>query len=127
MNTGKVIGINGNMATVEFTDNISLNEVAYIILGDSRLKAEVIRVNGKEASLQVFEMTGGTESFAAACRKVRFLFAARCLYECNSRFSLGIYSFGKKGRYRATGVFCRNCSGGYFQPSDYGSVRFQRR
>ncbi|MCF7943148.1 MAG: V-type ATP synthase subunit A [Spirochaetia bacterium] len=59
MNTGKVIGINGNMATVEFTDNISLNEVAYIILGDSRLKAEVIRVNGKEASLQVFEMTGG--------------------------------------------------------------------
>jgi V/A-type H+/Na+-transporting ATPase subunit A len=59
MNTGKIVGINGNMATVEFSGNISQNEVCYIILGEKRLKAEVIRVNGNQASLQVFEMTNG--------------------------------------------------------------------
>ena len=59
MNTGKIVGINGNMATVEFTDNISQNEVGYIILGEKRLKAEVIRINGNQAAMQVFEMTNG--------------------------------------------------------------------
>ncbi|NQT60454.1 MAG: V-type ATP synthase subunit A [Bacteroidetes bacterium] len=59
MNTGKIVGINGNMATVEFSGNISQNEVGYIILGNKRLKAEVIRINGNQASLQVFEMTNG--------------------------------------------------------------------
>ncbi|MCK5156823.1 MAG: V-type ATP synthase subunit A, partial [Spirochaetales bacterium] len=59
MNTGKIVGINGNMATVEFTDNISQNEVGYIILGENRLKAEVIRINGNQAAMQVFEMTNG--------------------------------------------------------------------
>jgi len=59
MNTGKIVGINGNMATVEFSGNISQNEVGYIILGEKRLKAEVIRVNGNQASMQVFEMTNG--------------------------------------------------------------------
>ena len=59
MNTGKIVGINGNMATVEFSGNISQNEVGYIILGEKRLKAEVIRVNGNQAAMQVFEMTNG--------------------------------------------------------------------
>lgn len=59
MNTGRVIGINGNMATAEFTESISQNEVAYILVGESRLKSEVIRINGNQAALQVFEMTGG--------------------------------------------------------------------
>ena len=59
MNTGRVVGINGNMVTVEFHEPVSLNEVAYIIVGDKKLKAEVIRVQGNIASLQVFEMTGG--------------------------------------------------------------------
>lgn len=56
---GRVTGINGNMVTVEFDGDVSQNEVGYIILGDQRLKSEVIRISGKIASLQVFEMTGG--------------------------------------------------------------------
>ncbi len=57
--TGHVTGVNGNMVTVEFDDAISKNEVGYILVGDTRLKSEVIRVNGNTASLQVFEMTNG--------------------------------------------------------------------
>lgn len=58
-NSGRVTGVNGNMVTVEFGGSVSLNEVAYILLGENRLKSEVIRIQGIVASLQVFEMTGG--------------------------------------------------------------------
>ena len=56
---GKVIGVNGNMVTVKVEDIVSLNEVAYIEVGKQRLKAEVIRIKGDNAELQVFEMTEG--------------------------------------------------------------------
>lgn len=58
-NSGRVTGVNGNMVTVEFDGNVSQNEVGYILLEGQRLKSEVIRISGKTASLQVFEMTGG--------------------------------------------------------------------
>jgi len=54
---GQVIGVNGNMVSVEFTTRVMQNEVAYIIQVDERLKSEVIRVRGKRAELQVFEDT----------------------------------------------------------------------
>lgn len=57
--TGKVIGVNGNMITIEVEGNVSMNEVGYVILGDKKLKSEVIRISGSEAELQVFEMTRG--------------------------------------------------------------------
>lgn len=57
--TGKVIGVNGNMITVEVEGNVSMNEVGYVILGDKKLKSEVIRISGSKAELQVFEMTRG--------------------------------------------------------------------
>ncbi len=56
---GKVAGVNGNMVSVEVDGNVSLNEVGYIILGDQRLKSEVIRLKGSRAEMQVFEMTTG--------------------------------------------------------------------
>jgi len=56
---GKVVGVNGNMVAVEFEDNVMQNEVAYINVGDEKLKAEVIRVKGKRTDLQVFEDTVG--------------------------------------------------------------------
>ena len=59
LRTGKVVGVNGNMVVAEFHDNVMQNEVAYIIVGEERLKAEVIRVKGKRADLQVFEDTAG--------------------------------------------------------------------
>jgi len=58
-NKGTITGINGNMLTVRFDTHVTQNEVAYAILGDKKLKAEVIRVRGELADLQVFEDTRG--------------------------------------------------------------------
>ena len=58
-NTGKIVGINQNMIKVEFEGNVKQNEVAYAVLGESRLKAEVIRIRKNRADLQVFEDTRG--------------------------------------------------------------------
>ncbi|MFH1641002.1 MAG: V-type ATP synthase subunit A [Candidatus Omnitrophota bacterium] len=55
--TGRVTKINGNMVTVETESFIIQNEVAYILHGEERLKAEVIRVRGNKAETQVFEST----------------------------------------------------------------------
>ncbi|MFW6233772.1 MAG: V-type ATP synthase subunit A, partial [Spirochaetota bacterium] len=57
--TGKVFGVNGNMVTVTFEGDVSLNEVGYIQVGDQKLKSEVIRVRGDRVEMQVFEQTGG--------------------------------------------------------------------
>jgi V/A-type H+-transporting ATPase subunit A len=56
---GKVFGVNGNMVSVSFEGVVSMNEVAFVVLGGKRLKAEVIRVRGSTAELQVYEMTRG--------------------------------------------------------------------
>ncbi len=56
-NTGRICGVNGNLLTVEFDKPVVQNEVAYAITGDLRLKAEVIRIRGNRADLQVFEDT----------------------------------------------------------------------
>ncbi len=57
--TEKVVGVNGNLMTVEFSDRVMQNEVAFAKVGDARLKCEVIRVRGNRADLQVFESTNG--------------------------------------------------------------------
>ena len=56
---GRIVGVNGNILTVEFPDNVTQNEVAYAIAGDVKLKCEVIRVRGNCADMQVFESTNG--------------------------------------------------------------------
>lgn len=56
---GKIIGVNGNMISVEVTGQVSMNEVGYVLVEDKRLKSEVIRVRGNQVEMQVFEMTGG--------------------------------------------------------------------
>jgi V/A-type H+-transporting ATPase subunit A len=56
----KVLGVNGNIVRVELSGGrIMKNEVAYVIVGEERLKAEVLRLRGNEAELQVFEETHG--------------------------------------------------------------------
>lgn len=55
---GKIKGINGNLLRVEFGSPVAQNEVAYARTGNLRLKAEVIRIRGNIAELQVFEDTG---------------------------------------------------------------------
>lgn len=56
---GRVIGVNGNLVTAEFDESVRQNEVAYVIEDDLRLIAEVIRVRGRYADLQIFEDTAG--------------------------------------------------------------------
>ena len=58
---GHVAGVNGNLVTVTFEGAISKNEVAFVHVGDTLLKGEVIRVNGSKASMQVYEMTNGIQ------------------------------------------------------------------
>ena len=59
---GKVVGINGNMVSVKFDGNISMNEVAYVNVEGKKLRGEVIRIRGDVAQLQIFEMTQGIKA-----------------------------------------------------------------
>ncbi len=58
-NTGTIAGINGNLLKVTFSQPVSQNEVGYAHVGGTSLKAEVIRIRGQSAELQVFEDTSG--------------------------------------------------------------------
>lgn len=57
--TGIVTGIISNLVTVQISGHVSQNEICYIKLGDTRLMAEVIKVSGKNAFVQVYESTRG--------------------------------------------------------------------
>jgi V/A-type H+-transporting ATPase subunit A len=59
MTKGKVVGVNGNMVTVEVEGDVSMNEVVYVACAGKKLKAEVIRIRGRRAELQIFEMSRG--------------------------------------------------------------------
>jgi V/A-type H+-transporting ATPase subunit A len=58
-NASHITAINGNLITVEFDGDLRQGEVGYARLGEARLKAEVVRLRGKLADLQVFESTAG--------------------------------------------------------------------
>ena len=60
--TGKVIGIVSNLVTVQVDGPVAENELCYITLGGTPLLAEVIKVNGDKASVQVFESTRGLKN-----------------------------------------------------------------
>ena len=59
--TGIVKGIISNLVTVEVNGPVAQNEICYIFLGETKLMAEVIKVNGKNASIQVYESTRGVK------------------------------------------------------------------
>ncbi len=58
-NKGKVVSINGNLVSVQFDNNVSMNEICYVNVDNTKLKSEVIRIRGNIAQIQVYEMTGG--------------------------------------------------------------------
>ena len=60
-NTGKVVSINGNLVSVEFSGNVSMNEICFVKVGNTALKSEVIRIRGNIAQIQVYEMTNGIQ------------------------------------------------------------------
>ena len=55
--TGKIVAVNGNMTSVAFDGAVAQNEVGYIILGEKRLMAEIVRVRGTVCDMQVFDAT----------------------------------------------------------------------
>ncbi len=57
--TGKVVGIVANLVMVEVDGPVAQNEICFIALAEERLMAEVIKVIGKIAYVQVFESTRG--------------------------------------------------------------------
>ena len=58
-NIGKVVSVNGNLVSVEFENNVSMNEICYVKVDGAALKSEVIRIRGNIAQIQVYEMTNG--------------------------------------------------------------------
>ena len=60
--TGKVTGIVSNLVTVEIDGPVAENELCHINLGGTALLAEVIKVTGNKASVQVFESTRGLKN-----------------------------------------------------------------
>ncbi|MBQ1948156.1 MAG: V-type ATP synthase subunit A [Clostridia bacterium] len=60
-NIGKVISINGNLVSVEFEGDVSMNEICFVKVAGTALKSEVIRIRGNVAQIQVYEMTNGIQ------------------------------------------------------------------
>ncbi|MBN1116998.1 MAG: V-type ATP synthase subunit A [Bacteroidales bacterium] len=58
---GKVKGIISNLVIVEADGPVSQNEICFIVSGGTRLMAEVIKINGQNAFVQVFESTTGVK------------------------------------------------------------------
>lgn len=54
-----VVAVRENLVTIAYTGRMTRNEVAFIHAGERRLKAELLRVRGHQADLQVFEETRG--------------------------------------------------------------------
>ena len=63
MNTkGKVTGIISNLVVAEVDGPVSQNEICFVTQGETRLMAEVIKIIGKRAFVQVFESTRGLKT-----------------------------------------------------------------
>lgn len=59
---GKVSGIISNLVTVVVDGPVAQNEICYIFLGNVKLLAEVIKISGSTAFVQVFESTRGLKT-----------------------------------------------------------------
>lgn len=59
----KVISAQESLVKIELKEGaIRKNEVGYVVVGDEKLKAEVLRVEGNTADMQVFEDTSGVRT-----------------------------------------------------------------
>ena len=63
-NIGRIIGVNGNLLKVEFSQPVIQNEVAYACVGsgDLKLKAEVIRVRGTVPNFRYLKIPSALKS-----------------------------------------------------------------
>lgn len=61
-NTAPTIRVKESLITIDISNvSVMKNEVAHILLGQQRLKSEVLRIRGNTADLQVFEDTRGVK------------------------------------------------------------------
>lgn len=66
MTKGTVSGVVSNMVTIRVDGPVMQGEICYIETGGDRLMAEVIKVTGQAAFVQVFESTRGLKVGAVA-------------------------------------------------------------
>ena len=66
MTKGTVSGVVSNMVTIRVDGPVMQGEICYIETGGDRLMAEVIKVTGQDAFVQVFESTRGLKVGAVA-------------------------------------------------------------
>lgn len=59
--TGKVAGIIANLVIVDVNGPVAQNEICFILHQEAKLMAEVIKIIGKHAYVQVFESTRGLQ------------------------------------------------------------------
>ena len=109
--TGKVAGIVSNLVTVAVDGPVAENELCYITVGDTRLLAEVIKVTGDKASVQVFESTRGLKNGDA----VEFL-GKMLEVTLGPGLLSGIYDGLQNNLATMTGVFLKR--GEYTDPLD---------
>jgi V/A-type H+-transporting ATPase subunit A len=62
-NTATVVQVRESLVLIEVDRQapVKKNEVGYVCVGDERLKAEVLRIRGRTADMQVFEDTSGVK------------------------------------------------------------------
>ena len=60
--TGKVNGIISNIVIVKVDGAVGQNEICYVYVGETKMMAEVIKVIGDDAYVQVFDSTRGLKS-----------------------------------------------------------------
>lgn len=113
--TGKVTGIVSNLVTVEVDGPVAENELCHINLAGTDLLAEVIKVTGNKASVQVFESTRGLKNGD----KVEFL--GRMLEATLGPGLLsGVYDGLQNDLTTMSGVFLKR--GEYTDPLDHNKL-----
>ncbi|MCR5325515.1 MAG: V-type ATP synthase subunit A [Bacteroidales bacterium] len=112
---GIVTGIVSNLVTVQVDGPVGENELCHINLGGTKLLAEVIKVTGDKASVQVFESTRGLRNGDEAVFLGRMLEAS-----LGPGLLSGIYDGLQNDLTTMEGVFLKR--GEYTDPLDHGKL-----
>ena len=113
--TGKVTGIVSNLVTVQVDGPGAENELCYIDLKGTKLLAEVIKVGGDKASVQVFESTRGLKGGDS----VEFL-GKMLEVSLGPGLLSSVYDGLQNDLTTMTGVFLKR--GEYTDPLDHGKL-----
>ena len=113
--TGKVTGIVSNLVTVQVDGPGAENELCYIDLKGTKLLAEVIKVSGDKASVQVFESTRGLKGGDS----VEFL-GKMLEVSLGPGLLSSVYDGLQNDLTTMTGVFLKR--GEYTDPLDHGKL-----